>query len=271
MIDQKKDKKPDGRDPGSLNRPKSDVLLIIPAYNEAENIERVVDELINDYPQLDYVVVTDGPTDGTDVICKNRGYNMVELPENLGLSGCFRNGMIYAHKSGHKYAVQFDGDGQHRPEYVFRMKEKAEQGYDIVMGSRFLKDPGEKDIRDGLNSDGKAPGYSKKMSDAKSHMSLARRLGSFLIRSSILLKTGVLITDPTCGMRLYDRKIMEMFATKENLAPEPDTIALLIKQGAKVAEVPVRVAERTAGNSYLDPLKAAKYMWRILGAIFKIK
>ena len=116
----------------------SDVLLVIPAYNEADSIERVVDELIRDYPQLDYVVVTDGPTDGTDIICQRRGYNAVHLPKNLGLAGCFHNGMKYASEMGYRYAVQFDGDGQHRPEYIDAMYKKALEGYDIVMGSRFI-------------------------------------------------------------------------------------------------------------------------------------
>lgn len=225
-----------------------DVLLIIPAYNEAQNIERVVDEIINDYPYLDYVVVTDGPTDGTDEICRRRGYNMVELAKNMGLTACFRNGMRYALKSGHKYAVQFDGDGQHRPEYVPDMEKKANEGYDIVIGSRFIK------------------GHVEDI-----HMTIARRFGSFLIRTGIRLKTGVTITDPTCGMRLYSRKIMELFVSQEGLSPEPDTIALLIRQGAKVAEVPVRVVERTAGSSYLEPIKAIKYMYRILKGIVSIK
>lgn len=230
------------------NLPENDVLLVIPAYNEAENIERVVDEIIEDYPYLDYVVVTDGPTDGTDVICRKRGYNMVELKQNKGLSECFRNGMEYALKSGHEYAVQFDGDGQHRPEYVPSMAKKANEGYDVVMGSRFIR---------GQITD--------------SHMSLLRRLGSFFIKILIRLKTGVTITDPTCGMRLYSRKIMKLFVSHKGLSPEPDTIALLIKHGAKVAEVPVRVCDRTFGSSYLEPLKAIKYMFRILLGIIKIK
>ena len=107
---------------------KSDVLLVIPAYNEAGNIERVVDELIADYPQFDYVVVTDGPTDGTDRICAYRGYNTVNLPQNMGLTLCFHNGMQYAAEMDYKYAVQFDGDGQHRPEYIGAMKQKADEG-----------------------------------------------------------------------------------------------------------------------------------------------
>ncbi|MDO5775918.1 MAG: glycosyltransferase family 2 protein [Eubacteriales bacterium] len=223
------------------NKEKSDVLLIIPAYNEAGNIERVVDELISDYPQFDYVVVTDGPTDGTDRICAYRGYNTVNLPQNMGLAMCFHNGMQYAARMDYKYAVQFDGDGQHRPEYIEAMKKKADEGYDIVMGSRFI----------GLEND----------------MSPMRSLGSYIIKTAILLKTGARVTDPTCGLRLYDRKLIRLFAERTDLAPEPDTVARLIRHGARAAEVPVKVSERENGESYLRPLKAAKYMYRMITAI----
>ena len=220
------------------------ILLIIPAYNEEESIEPVVDELISSYPELDYVVVTDGSTDNTPVLCRKRGYNILELPINLGLAGCFQTGMKYAKKHGYKYAVQFDGDGQHRPEYIEAMRRKAEEGYDIVMGSRFI----------GL----------------KNSMGGMRNIGSKLIRAAIRLKTGAFVTDPTCGLRMYDRRIIKMFAKRDNLAPEPDTIAMLIKHGARVAEVPVKVAERQAGTSYLKPLNAVKYMKRILISIMRI-
>lgn len=227
----------------STTRSKSEVLLIIPAYNEAGNIERVVDELIADYPQFDYVVVTDGPTDGTDRICAYRGYNAVNLPENMGLTMCFHNGMKYAADMEYKYAVQFDGDGQHRPEYIEAMKRKADEGYDLVMGSRFI----------GLDN----------------HMNAVRSLGSHIIKLVILLKTGVHVTDPTCGLRLYNRKLIKLFAKHTDLAPEPDTVARLIKGGARVAEVPVKVADREAGESYLKPLKAAKYMLRMVRGCLK--
>ena len=91
-------------------------LLIIPAYNEAENIERVVDNLIENYPQFDYVVINDGSRDDTRKILYNRGYNYLDLPVNTGLAGAFRCGVRYANAKGYDYVVQFDGDGQHRPE-----------------------------------------------------------------------------------------------------------------------------------------------------------
>ena len=221
------------------------ILLIIPAYNEEESIEPVVDELISSYPELDYVVVTDGSTDNTPVLCRKRGYNILELPINLGLAGCFQTGMKYAKKHGYKYAVQFDGDGQHRPEYILPMRDKMREGYDIVLGSRFI----------GLENS----------------MGGMRSLGSKLIALSIRLTTGKRITDPTCGLRMYNKKMIDAFADNLNYAPEPDTISFLVKNGAKVAEVPVKVREREAGESYLKPVNAAKYMMRMLISIFIIQ
>lgn len=221
------------------------ILLIIPAYNEEESIEPVVDELISSYPELDYVVVTDGSTDNTPVLCRKRGYNILELPINLGLAGCFQTGMKYAKKHGYKYAVQFDGDGQHRPEYILPMRDKMREGYDIILGSRFI----------GLENS----------------MGGMRSLGSKLIALSIRLTTGKRITDPTCGLRMYNKKMIDAFADNLNYAPEPDTISFLVKNGAKVAEVPVKVREREAGESYLKPVNAAKYMMRMLISILIIQ
>ncbi|MDO4438874.1 MAG: glycosyltransferase family 2 protein [Eubacteriales bacterium] len=221
------------------------VLMIIPAYNEAGSIEKVISELKDDYPQYDYVVVTDGSTDGTDRICMENGYNHVRLSANLGLTGCFQTGMKYAYRYGYPYAVQFDGDGQHRPEFIEAMKTKMDEGYDIVMGSRFIMEDGS--------------------------MKGMRALGSRLIKMAIKLTTGTLVTDPTCGLRMYNQKMIDIFANRLNYAPEPDTISYLIKNGARVAEVPVKVAERESGQSYLKPLNAIKYMLRMLVSIVVIQ
>ena len=159
------------------------VLLVIPAYNEGKNIERVVDHIKNDFPELDYVVVNDGSKDDTADICRRRGYN-------------------------------FDGDGQHRPEYIQAMKEKMDEGYDIVIGSRFVTE--------------------------KKSWSM-RMFGSRLIGTAIWLTTGAKIKDPTSGMRLFSRKMIGEFAWNLNYGPEPDTVSFLIRQGAKIAEVQVTI------------------------------
>ena len=78
------------------------VLLIIPAYNEEANIQMVVEELRDHYPELDYVVVNDGSSDRTAQICRERGFNLLDLPVNLGLAGCFQAGMKYAYYKGRR-------------------------------------------------------------------------------------------------------------------------------------------------------------------------
>ena len=220
------------------------VILVIPAYNEEQNIKRVVDNLIRNYPELDYVVVNDGSTDSTERILRENGYNHITLPVNLGLAGCFQTGMKYACERGYSYAVQFDGDGQHRAEYVAGMRRKMDEGYSIVIGSRFVE--GKKDFS-------------------------PRMLGSRLIGLAIWLTTGARVSDPTSGMRMFDRRMMEKFAYQMNYGPQPDTVSLLIHQGAKVAEVPVVIDERTGGESYLKPAVAAKYMFRMLVSILVIQ
>lgn len=222
----------------------SNLLIVIPAYNEEKNIERVVEELKTHYGQFDYIVVNDGSKDRTAEICRQRGYHLVDLPVNLGLAGAFQTGLKYAWQHGYEYAIQFDGDGQHRPEFIQPMLDKIREGYDIVIASRFL--------------------------DEKKPHSM-RMLGSNLIQTSLKVTTGADIYDPTSGMRMFNRKMIREFALGLNYGPEPDTLSYLIKNGAKVAEVQVRMEERLAGASYLTPVNASKYMLRMLISILLIQ
>lgn len=220
------------------------VLVVIPAYNEEANIEMVVGELERDYPQFDYLVVNDGSRDRTAQICREHGYNLLDLTVNLGLAGCFQAGMKYAYYKGYNYAIQFDGDGQHRPEYIGSMRKKMDEGYDIVIGSRFV--------------------------DKKKNLSM-RMLGSRIITAAIRVTTGVHVADPTSGMRMFNREMIKEFALNLNYGPEPDTVSYLLKQGAKIAEVPVHIADRTGGESYLKPTVAIRYMSRTLISILLIQ
>lgn len=222
----------------------SELLIVIPAYNEEQNIAWVVEELTNHFPQFDYVIINDGSRDGTAQLCREKGYRMVDLPVNLGLAGAFQTGLKYAWQQGYDYAIQFDGDGQHRPEYIQPMLDKIREGYDIVIASRFLTE--------------KKP-------------SSMRMLGSSLIQKALKLTTGVVIHDPTSGMRMFNRRLIREFSEGMNYGPEPDTLSYLIKNGAKVAEVQVRMEERLAGASYLTPVNATKYMLRMLISILLIQ
>lgn len=220
------------------------VLLVIPAFNEEKNIERVVEDLVRGFPYLDYVVVNDGSRDSTAKICRDKGYNLLDLPVNLGLAGCFQAGMKYAYRKGYRYAIQFDGDGQHRPEYIESMRQKMDEGYDIVIGSRFI--------------------------DEKKSFSM-RMIGSRMIAAAIRLTTGVHVADPTSGMRMFNQKMIREFALNLNYGPEPDTVSFLLKQGARVAEVPVVIGDRLGGESYLKPAVAVSYMARMMISILLIQ
>jgi len=222
----------------------SNLLIVIPAYNEEKNIERVAEKLISCYPQFDYLIVNDGSHDETAAVCRRRGYRMADLPVNLGLAGAFQTGLKYAYTHGYEYALQFDGDGQHLPQYIRPMLDKINEGYDIVIASRYL---------------------------AEKKPASVRMLGSNLIQAALKLTTGVTIHDPTSGMRLFNRSMIREFARGLNYGPEPDTLSWLIKNGARVAEVPATMQERLAGASYLTPFNAVRYMLRMLVSILLIQ
>ena len=219
-------------------------LVIIPAYNEEENIVRVVENLKNNYPMYDYIVINDGSSDSTAKICRKNGYELVDLPVNLGLAGAFQTGLKYAYRNGYDYAIQFDADGQHRPEFIAPMLDKIQEGYDIVIGSRFV-------------------------TEKKPHS--LRMLGSNLISMAMKLTTGRRVKDPTSGMRMFNKKMIAEFALNMNYGPEPDTVSYLLKQGATIAEVQVEMDERIAGESYLNLTKSMMYMLRMLLSILLIQ
>lgn len=217
-------------------------LVIIPAYNEEACIVDTVQELIKIAPQFDYVIVNDGSKDGTAKACQDNNFNLINLPVNLGLAGAFQTGMRFAYSKGYDRAIQFDADGQHSPEFIEDLVDTMEEtGANIVIGSRFVNEAKPKTLR---------------------------MLGSNLISGLIHVSTGKTINDPTSGMRLYDRSIIEQFALRGDLTPEPETIAFLIRhKNVKVIEQQVHMRERAAGESYLTFSKSIAYMANTCSAI----
>ncbi|WP_192986719.1 glycosyltransferase family 2 protein [Carnobacterium mobile] len=216
------------------------ILIVIPAFNEEKSILPVLEDLKKNLQGYDYIVVNDGSSDRTAEICKENEVPLIDLPVNLGLSGAFSTGMKYAKKHGYDGVIQFDADGQHLSEFIPKMVSEMSKGSNIVIGSRFVEN--------------------------KKPMSL-RMLGSFLISFVIKLTTGKKIQDPTSGMRLFDKKIIEEFATSLNVTPEPDTVSYLIKRGVKVSEIQVEMEDRIAGESYLNFTRSIKYMIRMAVSI----
>lgn len=221
------------------------VLAIIPAYNEEDCLKSTVDELCRVVPGIDFVIINDGSTDRTLQICRENSFPLINMPVNGGLSVGFQAGMKYADRFEYDYAVQFDADGQHRPESILDMLDLIESNHlDIVIGSRYVTE--RKD-------------YSPRM------------IGSRVISLLIRLTTGALITDPTSGLRMYSRRLIQLFARDSMLNPEPESIAYLIRKGASFEEIQVNMRERVTGESYLSLSKSIAYMVRACTSILFVQ
>lgn len=216
------------------------VLIIIPAYNEEKSIEKVIENLKNNYPQYDYLIVNDGSKDRTEEICKEKNYNYVSLPVNLGIGGGVQTGYLYAAQNNYDIAIQIDGDGQHDPAYIEKLIAPIIAGEaDMTIGSRFLE-------REGFQT------------------SFMRRLGINIIRCVIKLCCGVTVTDTTSGFRASSKRLTKFFS--ENYAqdyPEPEAIVTSVLNGYQVKEVPVIMNEREAGVSSINALKSVYYMIKV--------
>lgn len=220
-------------------------LVAIPAYNEEECIENTVTELRAVAPEFDFVVIDDGSRDRTGQICGSLNCNVITMPINCGLTVGFQTAARYAVDHGYDCMIQFDADGQHRPEYLSSLVEKAETtGSDIVIGSRFLTVRKDKSMR---------------------------MVGSRMITVLIKMLTGRRISDPTSGFRLFSRSVLEKYCFDNTLNPEPESIALFLKQGYSVSEVQVSMRERQGGESYLNPIRSAQYMVRVFATLLIVQ
>ena len=219
-------------------------LIVIPAYNEALNIVKTVNDLKQNAPDVDYVVVNDGSKDNTLEVLKEHNFNYIDGFCNLGLFGAVQTGFKLALLNDYDIVIQFDGDGQHSAKYIQPLIDEIEKGNDIVIGSRFVTE--------------KKP-------------FTARMLGSRLIAFSIRLMTGKKITDPTSGFRAYNRACIKDYANDMNNPPEPDTLVYMLRKNRKIKEVQVQMSEREFGESYLNLMNTIKYMSRMMVSIFLIQ
>lgn len=219
-------------------------LIIIPAYNESESIQKTIEEIKKNAADFDYVVINDCSVDNTRDICERNGYNVVNLPINLGIGGAVQTGYKYGMKYGYDLAVQVDGDGQHDPRFLSEMSEHLlNTGADMVIGSRFIE-------KEGFQSSG------------------ARRAGIKYFTFLIRLLTGKTVTDPTSGLRMVNRDIMERFAQDyPKDYPEPESVVAVLRRGKKVKEMPVVMRERNGGVSSISLKKSVYYMIKVSLAI----
>ena len=213
------------------------VLIIIPAYNEAENIVDTVQGVVD--AGYDYVVVNDGSKDNTLSVCRANDINVIDLPQNLGIGGAVQTGHM-----DYDVDIQLDGDGQHDPAYLGKLVAEIQNGADLVIGSRFLEQT------EGFQS------------------TFMRRVGITWLSFWIKLLTGKRITDPTSGFRACGRRATNLFAQSYPIDyPEPDSIAHALRLGMDVREVSVEMRERQGGVSSIGGFKSVYYMIKVTLAI----
>lgn len=214
-------------------------LVIVPAYNEQDNIVSLIKD-INNYG-YDYIIINDCSKDNTAEILDSNNFNHLDLPTNMGLAAVTQIGFKYANEKDYDCVICVDGDGQHQPYYVHDLIKEVENGYDYVVGSRFV--------------------------DKKKPLSL-RMLGSRLICLAIKIKTGRTVTDPTSGMRAMGKEVIKKFSKSMNFYAEPDALSFLIKKDLKIKEVQVEMKDREGGVSYFhNPFKSIYYMIAVIISI----
>lgn len=216
------------------------LLIIVPAYNEARSLPVVLEELRDVLPGCDLCVVDDGSTDGTGEIAGALGATVLRSPVNLGIGGAVQTGYLWARAQGYQAAVQLDGDGQHDPRSIAALLEPIEAGgADLVVGSRFQ-------ARGGFRS------------------TPLRRLGIRYLSLLLRVRCRARVTDPTSGFRAVGRRGIALFAAGyPSDYPEPEAIALAVRSGLSVREVPVQMRQRAHGRSSIDLLRTLYYLLKV--------
>ena len=215
-------------------------LVIIPAYNEENNIVNTISNLKKHTKNIDYIVINDGSTDNTKNTCIKNNINFIDLSVNVGIGGAVQTGYKYAKKHNYDIAIQFDGDNQHNPKYINDLIKEIENGNDLVIGSRYIEN----------------------IDTFKS--TFTRRMGIKLLSFLIKLVTKKKIYDVTSGFRACNKKVINYFADNYSIDyPEPDSIAKVLKKGFKVKEIPAEMNERTTGKSSINFLESIYYMIKV--------
>lgn len=226
----------------------SKILIIVPCLNEEESIPGVIQELRSENAQWDIMVIDDGSKDQTFKVALSLGVTVVRHPINLGIGASVQTGIRYAYLNNYDCAIQVDGDGQHPASEVHKVIQYWNRTKSsMIIGSRFL--------------DGKGFQSSK-----------IRKIGIFFIRHMIRFSTGLSITDPTSGLRLFDAKTLLCFQKDYPFDyPEPVAIPLAAHNNLSIGEVAVVMRPRQFGQSSIQGIDSIIYMIRVCFNIFFVR
>jgi glycosyltransferase involved in cell wall biosynthesis len=222
-------------------------LAVVPAYNEADTVGRVVRALHEQCPDFDVLVIDDGSTDPTAEVAAGSGARVLKLPFNLGIGGAVQSGFKFAEEHGYERMIQVDGDGQHDPAEIRHLMQAMDDdpSMDMICGSRFLSP------------------------DLRYPSPISRRTGIHIFAFLLSRIVGQRVSDPTSGFRLCNRTAIQLFARDyPHDYPEVEAVLMLHFHRLRMKEIPVRMFERGGGVSSIGSGKSVEYMLKVLLAIF---
>ncbi len=227
----------------------SDTLVFIPAWNEEGNLPAVLDELAQELPDVDVLIVDDGSTDLTADIARERGASVLSFGENRGLRAAIAAGYSSALDGGYSYCGRIDADGQHPVHELHRLLDRVRSGAcDVAVGSRFVAGDGYEAYR-----------YRP---------SPARAFGTGLLRRAMAVRLGRSFGDSTSGFYAANDRALPLLAQPYTSgAPEVESLIRLADAGLTVEEVPVDMRERMHGESKLQGKKAFTLVVTVIGTL----
>ncbi len=227
----------------------SDLVVFIPAYNEAENLPAVLEGLHEQLPAADVLVVDDGSTDRTAEVAREHGAEVLSLGSNQGLRVGIAAGYRWALDHGYAFCGRVDADGQHPAAELARLLARVRADEcDVAVGSRFVSGNGYEPYR-----------YKP---------SPARRFGTGLLRRSVGFVLRRPFGDATSGLYAVNAKALPLLAEPYTSgAPEVEALIRVVDAGLRLEEVPVDMAPRAGGESKLRGSKAVKLVLTVMGTL----
>ena len=220
-------------------------LIVIPAFNEEENIGRVLEGIHKCAPEIPVLVVNDGSRDLTARISREHGAKVISLPFNSGYGVTLQTGFIFALKNGYTTVLQMDADGQHDPRYIVDMLQEIQhENLDVVIGSRFLGDNNYK-------------------------ATFLKRIGMFIFGNLASLFCGQRVSDPTSGFQALKGKAIQFVAGEYYPPdyPDADFIIMLHRYGFKTREIPVIMHPSPGNKSMHSGHKTIYYVFKMFLSI----
>lgn len=225
------------------------ILVIVPCYNEEQNLRKVISELRDVEKKISNLVfffINDSSLDNTEGILREEGMDYINHPVNLGYNYAIQTGLKYGLKYRFKYFILMDGDGQHPPSEIEKLIGNYKEEVDLLIGSRF---------KDGFMSTYEIP--------------IIRKLGMMFFSFFTSFLIGSKIRDTTSGFQMFNDNVARaMYYIYEAKYPDAEAILLLRLFNFKIKEIPVVMRKRLSGKSMISSFSSFYYPIRVLFGLF---